>query len=62
MTSEEPIIPNCEGIDLDGDSKHFAGTGAFKPSMQEIPTSLIKIANHMFVDSPVRPSRNLEKW
>src|SRR5699024_1375713 len=48
-TSVDPVLPEIEGIDLSG--KHFAGAGAFKPNMQEIPDYIIKNADHVAVDS-----------
>jgi len=48
-TSTNPVIPYDGEIDLAG--KHFAGSGAFKSFMQEIPDSIIKEADHLFVDT-----------
>lgn len=48
-TSKDPVLPKIEGIDLSG--KHFAGSGAFKSNMQEIPDYIIERADHISVDS-----------
>ena len=48
-TSTNPVVPYDGQIDLTG--KHFAGSGAFKSFMQEIPDSIIKEADHLFVDT-----------
>ncbi len=48
-TSVEPVIPDDLQIDLTG--KHFAACGAFKAHMQEIPDSIIKKADRIFVDT-----------
>lgn len=48
-TSTDPVIPYDGQVDLTG--KHFAGSGAFKSFMQEIPDSIIKKADHLFVDT-----------
>ena len=48
-TSTNPVIPYDGQVDLTG--KHFAGSGAFKSFMQEIPDSIIKAADHLFVDT-----------
>lgn len=48
-TSTDPVIPYDEQIDLTG--KHFAGSGAFKSFMQEIPNEIIEKADHLFVDT-----------
>lgn len=48
-TSTEPVIPYDGQVDLTG--KHFAGSGAFKSFMQEIPDSIIKEADHLYVDT-----------
>lgn len=48
-TSTNPVIPYDGKIDLAG--KHFAGSGSFKSYMQEIPDTIIKEAEHLFVDT-----------
>ena len=48
-TSTNPVIPYDGQVDLTG--KHFAGSGAFKSFMQEIPDSIIREADHLFVDT-----------
>lgn len=48
-TSIEPVLPIDDKVDLSG--KHFAGSGAFKPNMQEIPDYIIERTDHMAVDS-----------
>jgi len=48
-TSVNPVLPELKDIDLTG--KHFAGSGAFKSNMQEIPDYIIENADHISVDS-----------
>ncbi|WP_249869063.1 ornithine cyclodeaminase family protein [Oceanobacillus saliphilus] len=48
-TSVEPVIAYDGQVELTG--KHFAGSGAFKSFMQEIPDSIIKEADHIYVDT-----------
>ncbi|MFS0646089.1 ornithine cyclodeaminase family protein [Siminovitchia sp. 179-K 8D1 HS] len=48
-TSVNPVLPYIEDIDLSG--KHFAGSGAFKANMQEIPDYIVKRADYISVDS-----------
>lgn len=48
-TSANPVIPYSGEVDLAG--KHFAGSGSFKSYMQEIPDTIIKEADHLFVDT-----------
>ena len=48
-TSSNPVIPYEGQVNLTG--KHFAGSGAFKSYMQEIPDAIIKEADHLFVDT-----------
>ena len=48
-TSTDPVIPYDGQVDLTG--KHFAGSGAFKSFMQEIPDSIIKEVDHLYVDT-----------
>ena len=48
-TSKTPVIPYDETVDLRG--KHFAGAGAFKPNMQEIPDEILTKADCIAVDT-----------
>lgn len=48
-TSKDPVIPENINVDLTG--KHIAACGAFKSFMQEIPDSIIKRADRIFVDT-----------
>jgi len=48
-TSTDPVIPYDGSVDLTG--KHFAGSGAFKSFMQEIPDAIIKEVDHLYVDT-----------
>ena len=48
-TSEKPVIPDDIPFDLAG--KHIAASGAFKPSMQELPDFIIQKADHLVVDT-----------
>ena len=48
-TSTNPVIPYDGEVDLAG--KHFAGSGSFKSYMQEIPDTIIKEADYLFVDT-----------
>ena len=48
-TSTDPVIPYNGEADLTG--KHFAGSGAFKSFMQEIPDQIIKEVDHLYVDT-----------
>lgn len=48
-TSVEPVIDYDGQVNLT--KKHFAGSGAFKSFMQEIPDSIIKEADHIYVDT-----------
>lgn len=48
-TSKNPVIPELDNMNLS--HKHFSGSGAFKSSMQEISTSIIKKINYISVDS-----------
>ncbi|MEH7122325.1 ornithine cyclodeaminase family protein [Bacillus sp. JJ1773] len=48
-TSTDPVIPYDGKVDLTG--KHFAGSGAFKSFMQEIPDAIIKEADYIYVDT-----------
>ncbi|MGM7719311.1 ornithine cyclodeaminase family protein [Metabacillus sp. Hm71] len=48
-TSKDPVIPENLNVDMAG--KHFAASGSFKPFMQELPDSIIKKADRIFVDT-----------
>ncbi|MCM3711649.1 ornithine cyclodeaminase family protein [Sporosarcina luteola] len=48
-TSTDPVILYDGSVDLTG--KHFAGSGAFKSFMQEIPDAIIKEVDHLYVDT-----------
>lgn len=48
-TSDDPVMPDDEDLDLKG--KHIAAAGAFKPHMQEIPDAVIRNAARIFVDT-----------
>lgn len=48
-TSTDPVLDYDSQVDLTG--KHFAGSGAFKSFMQEIPEEIIKEADHLYVDT-----------
>lgn len=48
-TSNEAVIPSTAGVDLT--AKHFAGSGSFKPFMQEISDEVIKQAKYLYVDT-----------
>lgn len=48
-TSTNPVVPYDEQVDLT--AKHFAGSGAFKSYMQEIPNEILEKADHLFVDT-----------
>ena len=48
-TSINPVLPEIKDIDLSG--KHFAGSGAFKSNMQEIPDYIIENADYISADS-----------
>lgn len=48
-TSVQPVLPELKDVDLTG--KHFAGSGAFKSNMQEIPDYIIEQADHIYVDA-----------
>lgn len=51
-TSKNPVIPELDDLkNKDLSHKHFSGSGAFKADMQEIPTSIIKKADYISVDS-----------
>ena len=46
--STEPVLPNEENL-LKG--KHFISIGSYKPSMQELPDAVYKLAGKLFIDS-----------
>lgn len=46
--SAEPVLPDEPAL-LEG--KHFISVGSFKPSMQELPDSVFKLAGHLAIDS-----------
>lgn len=48
-TSNHPVLPEITGVNLTG--KHFAGAGAFKPDMQEIPDFVIEKTKYVYVDT-----------
>ncbi|WP_018923047.1 ornithine cyclodeaminase family protein [Salsuginibacillus kocurii] len=48
-TSTTPVLPEYKEVDYAG--KHIAASGSFRPHMQEIPASVLKHANRMFVDT-----------
>ncbi len=51
-TSKNPVIPELYDLKNENlSNKHFSGSGAFKSDMQEIPTSIIKKADYVSVDS-----------
>ncbi len=47
-TSIQPVLPDNENL-LRG--KHFISIGSYKPSMQELPDSVYKLAGKLFIDS-----------
>jgi ornithine cyclodeaminase len=47
-TSSTPVIPNDEGLLRD---KHFISIGSYKPSMQELPDAVYKLAGELVIDS-----------
>jgi ornithine cyclodeaminase len=47
-TSAAPVLPDDETL-LKG--KHFIGVGSYKPSMQEFPNEVFKLAGKLFIDS-----------
>lgn len=47
--AENPVIPNDESL-IKG--KHFIGIGSFKPTMQEISSSVFKNIDQLFIDTP----------
>ncbi|MFS0823834.1 ornithine cyclodeaminase family protein [Bacillus sp. 1P02SD] len=48
-TSKDPVIPENLPVNMCG--KHIAASGSFKPIMQELPDSIIKNADRIFVDT-----------
>lgn len=47
-TASEPVLPNDE-YKLRG--KHFISIGSYKPSMQELPDAIYRLADKLFIDS-----------
>jgi ornithine cyclodeaminase/alanine dehydrogenase-like protein (mu-crystallin family) len=47
-TAMSPVLPD-EAAVLQG--RHFIGIGSFKPTQQELPTSVCRVAGHLAVDS-----------
>jgi ornithine cyclodeaminase/alanine dehydrogenase-like protein (mu-crystallin family) len=47
-TSDHPVLPDDPEL-LNG--KHFIGIGSYKPSMQEFPDSVFKLAGKLAIDS-----------
>lgn len=47
-TSSEPVLPDEPAL---LDKKHFISVGSFKPSMQELPDSVYRLAGNLAVDS-----------
>ena len=48
-TSATPVLPELDILDWEG--KHIVAVGSFKPTMQELPNSLLQHATPMFVDT-----------
>ncbi|MGM7703548.1 ornithine cyclodeaminase family protein [Pseudalkalibacillus sp. Hm43] len=49
-TSSTPVLPDREPSFWEG--KHIVAVGSFRPDMQELPESLLKIQQTFFVDTP----------
>jgi ornithine cyclodeaminase/alanine dehydrogenase-like protein (mu-crystallin family) len=47
-SSSEPVLPDDPAL-LEG--KHFASVGSFRPSMQELPDSVYRLARELVIDS-----------
>jgi ornithine cyclodeaminase/alanine dehydrogenase-like protein (mu-crystallin family) len=47
-TSAEPVLPDDPAL-LEG--KHFIGIGSYKPTMQELPDSVFRLAGELALDS-----------
>lgn len=47
-TSSQPVLPDDESK-LRG--KHFISVGSYKPSMQELPDAIYRLADKLFIDS-----------
>lgn len=48
-TSNKPVLPDLPPIEWDG--KHIVAVGSFKPSMQELPNTLLQHTNPIYVDT-----------
>lgn len=48
-TSMKPVLPDDKNL---FEGKHFIGIGSYKPEMQELPDSLFKKVDQIFVDTP----------
>ncbi|MFC7063832.1 ornithine cyclodeaminase family protein [Halobacillus seohaensis] len=49
-TSKTPVLPKLKAADWKG--KLIVGVGSFRPSMQEIPDSILEQADETYVDTP----------
>ncbi|GGF18442.1 delta(1)-pyrroline-2-carboxylate reductase [Halobacillus andaensis] len=49
-TSEKPVLPELDPAAYKG--KQIVGVGSFHPAMQEIPDSILKEADEVYVDAP----------
>jgi ornithine cyclodeaminase/alanine dehydrogenase-like protein (mu-crystallin family) len=47
-TSAEPVLPDDAAL-LEG--KHFVAIGSYKPTMQELPDTVYRLAGHLVIDS-----------
>ncbi len=47
-TSAQPVLPDDAGV-LTG--KHFISIGSFRPTMQELPDAVYRLAGHIVIDS-----------
>jgi ornithine cyclodeaminase/alanine dehydrogenase-like protein (mu-crystallin family) len=48
-TATEPVLPNESKL---LENKHFISVGSYKPTMQELPDAVYRLARHLAVDSP----------